>query len=277
VPAPLQPLLFMAVLQTAAPAPAADTMAPGGAVVPPGPADPATIGPVVVGPVDAALAEHDVAVELRGTPESMARQHAVAVASELSFVGTLEEMQLLAAEGELVPIYGGRHYEVMDWVFPYGLPETRTLVERLAAQYRAACGEALVVTSLTRPFSEQPGNAHQLSVHPAGMAVDLRIPQTPECRSFLETRLLEKEEAGLLDVTHERSPPHYHVAVFPEPYASWAALQPPLDGMGPDAEPVPGAGDPSRVILWVTLALAVLAGGGAAAAWWYRGSRRGLG
>lgn len=265
--APLQPLLLLAALN-----PATDTAGP---LVPPGPADPATIGPVEVGPVDAALAGYDVPVELRGSPESMARQHAVAVASELSFVGTLEEMEVLAEAGELVPIYGGRHYEVMDWVFPYGLPETRTFVERLAAQYRAACGEAMVVTSLTRPFSEQPGNAHQLSVHPAGMAVDLRIPQNPDCRTFLEARLLEKEAAGLLDITHERSPPHYHVAVFPEPYASWAALQLPLDGVGPDPEPV--AHDPSGVILWVVLALAVLAAAGAAAAWWYRGPRRGPG
>jgi hypothetical protein len=172
-----------------------------------------------------------------GRPESMARQHAVAVASELSFVGTPEEMELLAEEGALVPINGGRHYEVMDWVFPYGLPETRGFVERLAAEYRAACGEAMVVTSLTRPFSEQPGNAHQLSVHPSGMAVDLRIPSTPECRAFLDARLIEMEEAGLLDATHERSPPHFHVAIFPEPYARWAALQPPLEGAGPRPRP----------------------------------------
>jgi hypothetical protein len=265
----------------AAPQAAGPCDPPAAEVVPPGPADPATVGPVVVGPVDAALAEHNVPVELRGSPASMARQHAVAVASELSFVGTLEEMERLAAAGELVPIYGGRHYEVMDWVFPYAIPEVRLFVERLAAQYREACGEALVVTSLTRPFSEQPRNAHQLSVHPAGMAVDLRIPRNPECRQFVEARLLEKEEAGMLDITRERAPPHYHIALFPEPYVVWASYQPPLDGAGEADEAPAGedewealADDPSQVILYVVLGLAVLTAGAAAAAWVVRSRRR---
>jgi hypothetical protein len=238
-------------------------------------AGPDGTGPAEVGAVGAVLAEHDVEVELRGSPESMARQHAIAVASELTFVGTLEEMQLLAEEGGLVPIAGGRHYEVMDWVFPYGIPQTRTFVERLAAEYRAACGEALVVTSLTRPFSEQLPNSHQLSVHPAGMAVDLRIPQNPECREFLETRLLAKEAAGLLDITQERAPPHYHVAVFPEPYARWAASQPPIAGAEPAPAPTlaPLQDDPSGVVLPVALALLVLAAAGMAAAWFGRRSR----
>jgi hypothetical protein len=247
---------------------------------PPGPASLETTGPVEMGPVEAALAEHDVAAELRGSPESMARQHAVAVASDLSFVGTLEEMELLAEAGELVPIYGGRHYEVMDWVFPYGIPEVRTFVERLAFEYREACGETLVVTSLTRPFSEQPRNAHQLSVHPAGMAVDFRVPQTPECRGFMDTRLMEKEEAGLLDVTHERSPPHFHVAVFPEPYAQWAATQPPLpdEGPAPGRAPAPLPDEISGTATWLVVALVLLLAATVAAAWWYgRGLGRGRG
>jgi len=258
----LNPAVLVAVLQAAG-----------------GPADPETTGSVELGPVGVALEEHDVAVELRGSPESMARQHAVAVASELSFLGTLEEMELLAEEGALVSIDGGPHYEVMDWVFPFGLPEVRTFVERVAAQYRDACGEEMVVTSLTRPYSEQLPNSHQLSVHPAGMAVDLRIPRTPACREFLETRLLEKEAAGLLDITRERAPPHYHVAVFPTPYIQWAALQPPLEGVGPEpeaepeSEPLPLSDDPVGVVLWLVVAL-LLGAAGLVLAWFYRGSRR---
>jgi hypothetical protein len=269
------------------PAEAADTVAGAGRgatdgrrgpdPIPPGPVSPETTGPVEMGPVEAALTEHGVAVELRGSPESMARQHAVAVASELSFVGTLEDMELLAEEGALVPIYGGPHYEVMDWVFPYAIPEVRTFVERLAFEYREACGETMVVTSLTRPFSEQPRNAHQLSVHPAGMAVDLRIPQTPDCRAFLDTRLVEMEEAGLLDATHERSPPHFHVAVFAEPYAQWVAAQPPLPDVAPGRERAPGPlpDDAGGVAVWLVVALVLLAAAGAAAWWLVRGSRRG--
>lgn len=247
--------------------------APAGAAEPdqPGPASPATTGEVLVGAVDAVLAEHDVEVTLRGSPASMARQHAVAVASELSFVGTLEEMEVMAGEGELVAIDGGPHYEVMDWVFPYGLPPVGRFVQRVAYEYREACGEEMVVTSLTRPFSEQPPNAHQLSVHPAGMAVDLRVPQNPECREFLESRLLDKEEEGLVDITHERAPPHYHVAVYPEPYVRWAAMQPPLpeEATGADQEPGPDLEIPeeqgARWLAVVLLGLVLALG-----AWWFR-------
>jgi hypothetical protein len=248
-----------------------DPVAPAG---PPGPASPEATGSVVMGAVDAALAEHDVAVELRGSPASMARQHAVAVASGLTFVGTLEEMDALVDQGTLVAIDGGRHYEVMDWVFPYGIPEVRAFVLRLAYEYRQACGEEMVVTSLTRPFSEQPRNAHQLSVHPAGMAVDLRIPQTPACRAFLDERLLEMEENGLVDATHERSPPHFHVAVFPEPYTRWAALQPPLPQERRKPLPLPLPDDTGSVVLWLVAAMALVAGAGVAWARYYQRSRR---
>jgi hypothetical protein len=92
----------------------------------------------------------------------------------------------------------------------------------LAADYRSATAKALVVTSLTRPEALQPRNAHQLSVHPAGMAVDFRIPDDTSSRRWLETTLLRMEKDGLLDVTRERHPPHYHVAVFPKPYRAYA-------------------------------------------------------
>src|SRR5690606_4402484 len=78
--------------------------------------------------------------------------------------------------------------------------------------------EKLVVTSLTRPASSQPRNSHALSVHPTGMAVDLRISQRAASREWLENTLLSLEADGLLDVTRERNPPHYHVALFPEAY-----------------------------------------------------------
>jgi hypothetical protein len=211
----------------------------------------------------------DVEVSLRGSPLSMERQHRVAVDAGLTFVGTLEEMELLAQEGHLVPIQGGPDYEVMDWVFPYALPVVHTFVERFAAQYVDACGEPLVVTSLTRPFSEQPRNAHQLSVHPAGMAIDLRIPQNSVCREFLESALLEKEEAGLLDITRERAPPHYHIAVFPEPYAAYAELQGPVRPPAPEASGAQTAAEAETrgrgmALLLVALLLSVSA---IAAAW----------
>ena len=64
-----------------------------------------------------------------------------------------------------------------------------------------------------------------MSVHPAGMAVDLRVSQSAESREWLEGMLLGLEKRGVLDVTREDSPPHYHVAIFPDAYAAYATEQ----------------------------------------------------
>ncbi|HEX2204687.1 MAG TPA: DUF5715 family protein [Longimicrobium sp.] len=163
-----------------------------------------------------------VPVTLRGSPASMERQNAVAKESDLSFVRTRAELRALEREGELVRLAGNADYTFAKGVSgPVARPELRTFVERLAEQYRDGCGERLVVTSLTRPSSRQPGNAHQLSVHPAGIAVDLRISKKAACRGWLEGTLLSLERRGVLDVTRERNPPHYHVALFPDAYRAY--------------------------------------------------------
>ena len=105
--------------------------------------------------------------------------------------------------------------------FPYARPAVRTFIQRLGKQYRAACGERLVVTSLTRPRSHQPRNASPLSVHPTGMAVDLRRSNNYRCRNWLEAVLLSLEDRGVLEASRERWPPHYHVAVYPKPYEQY--------------------------------------------------------
>lgn len=162
---------------------------------------------------------------LRGSPSSMARQHEVAVKEDYSFLRTPKEVQKLASVGALVAVTENENLTLSKVSYPYARPEVRDFVERFAARYREATGSPLVVTSLTRPEAAQPRNAHKLSVHPAGMAVDLRIPADGAARSFIERSLLEMERAGVLDVTRERSPAHYHIAVFAEPYAAYAAKQ----------------------------------------------------
>ena len=72
----------------------------------------------------------------------------------------------------------------------------KLFIERLARQYRGATGEKLVVTSLTRPTREQPGNASRYSVHPCGMAVDFRRPWGRKARRWLE-------QAGIEYTFHE--------------------------------------------------------------------------
>lgn len=175
----------------------------------------------------------DVPVTLRGSPESMARQHAVAREIGLRFARTPAELRLLERRGELVVLRGNADYELRPGLTDaVARPEIRGLVEHIAAGYRRACGERLVVTSLARPATRQPSNAHPLSVHPAGMAVDLRMSVRPACRAWLERALLRLEARGILDATRELRPPHYHVAVFP------AAYRLALESHAPDEAPV---------------------------------------
>ena len=159
---------------------------------------------------------------LRGSPASMREQHDVAVKRDLAFIDDAAEVRALVEKGGLEKVEATSDYKLADVSFPYALPEVKLFIERLGKQYREANGAPLVVTSLTRPASNQPRNAHELSVHPAGMAVDFRVPQEKKARAWLESVLLQLENRGLLDVTRERYPPHYHVAVFPAAYAAYA-------------------------------------------------------
>lgn len=161
----------------------------------------------------------EVNVSLRGSPNSMVRQNEVAHELGYVFVRSSAEIDALVEEGLLVPVEGNEDYVVNGGVsYAYARPEVRLFIERLAAQYHEGTGERLVVTSLTRPLTEQPDNAHDLSVHPAGIAMDLRISSRRASRAWLESVLLKLERGRLLDITRERWPPHYHVALFPEPY-----------------------------------------------------------
>jgi hypothetical protein len=155
---------------------------------------------------------------LRGSRASMIRQNQIAKEQDFTFLRTPAQVDRFVEDGYLVAVEGNADYRLANVSFPFARPALRTFVERLGAQYREACGERLVVTSLTRPRSLQPRNAHDLSVHPAGMAVDLRVSDRAACRQWLESTLLSLESDGMLDVTRERRPPHYHVAVFPDPY-----------------------------------------------------------
>jgi hypothetical protein len=170
----------------------------------------------------AAIAGTAHAAELGGSLTSMKHQHDVAVELRYTFLRTPAQVREFVAKGRLEELEGNADYRLSKVSFPYARSEVRMFVERLAADYRAATGEQLVITSLTRPEALQPRNAHQLSVHPAGMAVDFRVPDDAEGRRWLERTLLAMEKDGLLDATRERRPPHYHVAIFPEPYREYA-------------------------------------------------------
>lgn len=176
------------------------------------------------------------AQSLRGSHASLVRQRQWARSHDFTFLRTASDVRRFVEEGLLVSLPGNGDYEVDGASFPYARPEIRTFVLRLASQYRRACGEKLVVTSLTRPSSRQPRNASRLSVHPTGMAIDFRRSRHESCRRWLEETLLGLEEEGVLEATSERRPPHYHVAVFPEPYVRTVAVI-------PEEEPKGAAGE----------------------------------
>jgi hypothetical protein len=177
----------------------------------------------------------------------MERQHEVAVEESYSFLRTAADVKRLAASGALVPVSENADLALSGVSFPFARPEVRSFAEHFAARYREATGERLVVTSLTRPEALQPRNAHALSVHPTGMAVDLRVPAGSSQRAWFEGALADMQRQGLIDVTRERTPPHYHIAVFAERWTPFAARQDSIAAAGrarairPPATPVTSA------------------------------------
>lgn len=160
---------------------------------------------------------------LRGSRASVDRQHREARQHDFTFLRRPAQLDRFVDEGLLVSLEDGEHYRLHDVSFSVARPEVKLFIERLSAQYLAACGERLVVTSLTRPTSLQPANASARSVHPTGMAVDLRVPRRASCRRYLESTFISLERRRVLDATLERSPLHFHVAVFPDEYLAYVS------------------------------------------------------
>ena len=168
------------------------------------------------------------AQSLRGSPASLDRQNTIARQHDFTYLRTRPHVQRFVGLGLLVPVRRTADTELVAVSFPYARPEVKLFIDRLSSQYRAACGEPLVVTSLTRPSTNQPRNASPRSVHPTGMALDIRMSRNSACRRWLESTLLSLERARVLEATRERRPPHYHVAIYPQQYQRYVeALQRP--------------------------------------------------
>src|SRR5688500_10863022 len=159
---------------------------------------------------------------LRGSRSTLARVYERASERGLYFYKTSGGVKSAAEKGRFVRLAGNADYRLHGVSHPYLTATTRTFVERLASQYRAGCGEQLVVTSAIRPLAKQPRNSSDYSVHPTGIAVDLRKP-SGKCLTWLRKTLLALEDRGVLDGTEERSPPHFHVVVFPAAYDAYIA------------------------------------------------------
>lgn len=161
------------------------------------------------------------AQSLRGSPASVDRIHRQAVNHDLTFFSSANSIRNAHANGELVRLEGNADFRLVAVSYPYVLPQARTFVVRLASQYRAACGEKLVVTSATRPTSMRLANSVDKSVHPTGMAIDLRKPSNSRCLSWLRSTLVALQSTGVLEAVEERNPPHFHVAIFPNQYQQY--------------------------------------------------------
>jgi LysM repeat protein len=169
--------------------------------------------------------------ELRGSKESVQKMWDFATMHGLVFYQTPHDIDDAVASGKLVPLEGDASYELTRGVgFSYATREARQFVVAFAPQYLAACGTPLVVTSAARPKSRQPRNSNPYSVHPTGIAVDLRRPSAGACQTWLRKALAELEDQGYIEATEERHPVHLHVAVLTEP-GKIAALPPVGSGL----------------------------------------------
>lgn len=164
--------------------------------------------------------------ELRGSQESVQKMWDFATTHGLVFYRTPRDIDEAVAEGKLVPLDGDSTYELTRSVgFSYATREAKQFVASFAPQYLAACGAPLIVTSAARPVNRQPRNSNPYSVHPTGIAVDLRRPPAGPCQTWLRKALAELEDQGYIEATEERRPVHLHVAVLTEP-GRIAALPP---------------------------------------------------
>lgn len=173
-----------------------------------------------------------LAQSLRGSRASLSRQNEAARRHDFSYLTTSDDVDRFVRLGLLVPVRESDDLTVDEASFRYARPEVRSFLVRLARNYREACGGQLVVTSLTRPERRQPWNASDRSVHPTGMATDIRRTNDMRCRGWLEATLLHLEDAGVVEATRERRPPHYHVAVFPRPFEDYVATGGTIDPSG---------------------------------------------
>lgn len=173
---------------------------------------------VLLGPASAAAG----AQSLHGSSYSVHHAYTYAEHHDLDLYRTAHDIQRAVRDGELVRLNANATYELHRVSYPYVTPTTRTFVERLAAEFDTACGEPLVITSAVRPARRQPRNSSPLSVHPAGIAVDIRHP-SGACLRWLRRTLLTLESQGVIDATEEHHPAHFHVIVFGAPYRQYLA------------------------------------------------------
>ena len=158
--------------------------------------------------------------DLHGSKQSVEKMYEFAMSHHMPFYLTPVNVDDAIAKGRLVALAGDSTYELTRGVgFAYSTREAKQFVLAFAPQYLAACGVPLTVTSAARPMSNQPHNANPHSVHPTGIAVDIRRPSAGPCLTWVRGALSTLEERGIVEATEEHHPVHLHVAVLVQPGA----------------------------------------------------------
>lgn len=154
---------------------------------------------------------------LRGSRSAVDRAYEAAKQEGLEFAASRRAIERGAAAGEYVRLpRSSAAFRLRGVAVPYVRPETHAFLTTFAAAYRRACGEPLTVTSAMRPTSVHLANSVEKTVHPTGMALDLRTPRTG-CRTWMRTALIGYERRGVVEATEEHRPAHFHVAVLRAP------------------------------------------------------------
>lgn len=170
-------------------------------------------------PIAALVPQLASAQSLRGSPASVDRMFYKAHAQNLTFYRSAEEVKAAAEAGKVALLWGNMDYAVVGTQVPYVRPQTLRFIEALGAAHRQACGQPIIVTSGIRPTARKLRNSHVKSVHPTGMAVDIR--KSPgNCRVWLRRALLGLEAQGMIEAIEENRPPHFHIAVYSAPVSA---------------------------------------------------------
>lgn len=166
-------------------------------------------------------------VNLKGSKAAVAAAFNYATEAGYIFAADETERDRMVADGTLVRLEG-KYIRLVDVTEPFVFPVVANFVNRLGEQYAArGCGK-LEVTGAMRNNKHQAtlGNGSSHSVHPTGMAVDLRraAPSNETeafCLNWLEDTLGKIEEQRRIDVTVEKNPRHFHVVAVPHVYEAW--------------------------------------------------------
>jgi hypothetical protein len=157
---------------------------------------------------------------LRGSKASVEKMYDFAQRYRYPFYLTPTNIDTAIAHGRLVELTGDSTYELTRGVQEnYTTREAKQFITMFAPQYLYACGSPLTVTSAARALSRQPRNANPHSVHPAGIAVDIRRPSPGPCLNWVRSALAQLEAQGIVEATEELHPIHLHVAVLQAPGA----------------------------------------------------------